>query len=169
MPLFKKPKTLFTVTQQGPHLVKRDADGRVVASVVAPKPTVAGAQSPQSIRTFRNAVYKMTDGGLDNIKKLIALRDGLPTETDLPDGRRVQGETPTPEVQRAAAMNLHEMLHGKAVAATEVVKAEKEAEDLEQYRAMSDADLAKAALPYLERVSRGELPEPEDAEAGENE
>ena len=37
---------------------------------------------------------------------------------------------------------------------TEVLKAEKEAEDLEQYRAMSDAELLKAATPFLERVGK---------------
>lgn len=148
MPLFK------TITQQGGVLVQRDAEGKIVEKVKAPIATVEGRQSPDARRSFRNALYKMTDGGVDNLKKLIALRDGVPSSVTLPDGRVVPGETPTPEVQRAAAMNLHEMLHGKAVAATEVRKAEQEAEDMEQYRAMSDADLAKAAIPYLERVKR---------------
>lgn len=158
---------LFKVSQQGGVLVKRDESGKVVAKAVAPKPTVEGRQSPEAKRSIRNALYKLTDGGLDNIKTLIRLRDGVPSEHKLPDGRVVTGEVPTPEVQRASAMNLHEMLHGKAVAATEVVKAAQAEEDMEQYRAMSDADLAKAALPYLERVHNGELPPPEDAEVEE--
>jgi len=64
-------------------------------------------------------------------------------------------ETPTVEVQRQAAKDVIEFLHGKAVAQTEVVNAEKEAEDLAQLTALTDEQLADAARPFLERVRKG--------------
>ena len=53
---------------------------------------------------------------------------------------------PSVETQRAAAKDIAEFLHGKAVAQTEVMKAEKENEDVMQYQALSDADLADMGL-----------------------
>lgn len=158
-----------TVKQQGGVLVKRDEEGKITAVATAPKPTVKGTQSPEAKRTFRNALYKMTDGGLDNIKTLISLRDGEPQVHEMPDGRKSEPIYPTPEVRRASAMNLHEILHGKPVAASEVLKAEKEAEDMERYRAMSNDELRAAALPWLERVERGEEVDAEIVEEKESE
>jgi hypothetical protein len=54
----------------------------------------------------------------------------------------------------AATKDLLDRGWGKAVAQTEVVKAELEAEDAAQYAAMSDDALREAARPFLERAQK---------------
>lgn len=120
------------VSRQGNKLVLRDANGKIVSAAARP-----ARQSPE---TWRRFLLRVTDNGQLIYERLVDLALGKPFRIEKPDGS-VVAETPTFEVQRAAAMNLLEMMHGKAVAQTEVVKAEKEAVKDAQLRSMSTAQL----------------------------
>lgn len=157
LPRFARRKTEMVETEtkpvekQGNVLVVRDAKGEVVASA-----NVAKAPTKES---WRRALAKLTNNGKDLDEILLSLAHGVPYEPTLPDGRKAEPIIPTPEVRRAAAMNLLENLRGKAVAQTEVLAAEKADEDLVQYAALSDAQLLEAARPWLERKQAKSLPE----------
>lgn len=144
---------LKMLVREGNKLVARDENKNVVTekgkavAVVLPKP-----DAPQE--TWRKSIARLTRNGRDMQDVLYNLAMGNAYEVKLPDGRVSEPIIPTAEVRRACAVTLHEWLHGKAVAQTEVMAAEKEAEDVQQYRALSDAELAAAAIPYLERIQQ---------------
>lgn len=142
MSLFKN-----RLTVQGKALVERAPDGEVT------KRAVALEKSPKLVN-FRSQLRQVTRGGLDQLATLANIANGLPWRAELPDGSTTDWMVPTTAERAEAARFLLEYQHGKAVPQTEVLKAEKEAEDLEQYRAMSDAELLKAATPFLERVGK---------------
>lgn len=123
--------------------------------------------------TWRRALSKLTNGGKDMQLVLLDLMNGnayTPRVFDR-DGKelpnvRCEPIIPSAEVRRAAAMNLHEMLHGKAVAETEVISSEREAEKVKQLESMSDAQLeAFIEGEYLE-FNEGEEPAPGEEDAG---
>lgn len=132
------------------HEIKKTSDGRPMSFEVAPK---------AKKETWRRALSKLTDNGklLDDV--LLNLAAGNAYTAKLPDGRESAPIVPSPEVRRAAAIDILHMIRGKPVSQTEVMAAEKEAEELEKYSAISDADLLAAVkdLPYLERVVDKEL------------
>jgi phosphoribosylcarboxyaminoimidazole (NCAIR) mutase len=86
---------------------------------------------------------RLTNDGKDVMEVLYNLAMGSAVISQLPDGRVSEPIIPSPEVRRAAAVDLLHMLHGKPVAQTEVVKAEQEAEDVAQYAALSDDELER--------------------------
>lgn len=149
MSLFKKK-----VAIQGEVLVERDEQGLVTRKAPAPEPKMP------VLANVRRQVRHMTRGGLDAYQVLINIMSGHPQKVKLPDGTESDWIVPTIETQRAAAKDIIEFLDGKAVAQTEVMKAEKEGEDVDQYRAMSDEALREAATSFLERVpAKKKLPE----------
>ena len=152
MSLFKKGR----VEVQGDRLVERDEKNEVV------KRSTPGFNMPP-LRNWRRQVRQMTDDGLDAYKVLINIMNGHPQKVKMPDGSESDWIIPSVETQRAAAKDIAEFLHGKAVAQTEVMKAEKENEDVMQYQALSDADLREAASRFLERAPK-KLPEGEPEE-----
>jgi hypothetical protein len=91
--------------------------------------------------TWRGVMRRLTNDGKDVMEVLYNLAMGNVLVAQLPDGRVSEPMVPSPEVRRAAAVDLLHMLHGKPVAQTEVVKAEQEAEDVAQYAALSDEQL----------------------------
>jgi hypothetical protein len=99
--------------------------------------------------TWRKALGKLTNNGADIHLVLINLMHGnayrpqVLDEKGNPTGQVMELVVPTPEVRRAASMNLHEMLHGKAVPETEVRIAEAEASKKVQLESMTDAELEK--------------------------
>jgi hypothetical protein len=132
---------MLPLKRQGAHLVARRADGTVKAHVRAQKTD----QRPQ---TWRRALSKLTNEGNDMLECLYALMHGNAYTPKVYDRFGKEDLTkeceviiPTAEVRRAAAMNLHEMLRGKAVAETEVIASEREAEKAKQLESMSDAQL----------------------------
>jgi hypothetical protein len=139
----------YKTARQGNNVVLReeklDASG-VPRSVVKAHALVTRADTRPE--TWRRALAKLTNGGKDMQLVLIDLMHGnayTPKVFDK-DGKERIGVScepiiPSAEVRRAAAMNLHEMLHGKAVAETEVVASEREAEKKLQLESMSDAQL----------------------------
>jgi hypothetical protein len=142
MSIFKK------VAVQGGVLVERDEKDNVTRVATPPEPRMP------ALKNWRRQVRQMTDNGLDAFKVLINIMNGQPQKVTLPDGKESDWIIPTLETQRAAAKDVIEFINGKAVAQTEVLAAEKESEEVDQYRAMSDADLRAAALPYLERAQK---------------
>ncbi len=87
---------------------------------------------------------------------LARFAEGRPWFAELPDGKCSAPIIPSSDVCLRAAMFLHETLHGKAVAQTEIQKAEKEAQDFEAVRALDDDELERRAAKILEarRVER---------------
>jgi hypothetical protein len=139
--------------KEGPFAVVRDKDGRVVHRQMDQK----GHR-----KNWRHWARLVTNDGLNQFEKMVAIAEGraFQTEITLPTGEKVLSEPMVPplSVQKEAAKDVFEFLHGKAVAATEVVKAEEEAKELERIRSMSDAELYR----LLERGT-------EDAEVIEDE
>jgi hypothetical protein len=109
------------------------------------------------ILNWRRQVRHMTNNGIDGFKVLINLMNGVPQKVTLPDGTESEWIIPTMEVQRQSAKDIIEFINGKAVTQSEVLKAEKEADDVAQYQAMSDEALQAAAAPFLERVKAKQL------------
>lgn len=144
MSLFKKT----TLSVQGGALVKRDVETGEVVEQAKPLP---GASLKKNMRA---QLRQVTNGGLDQLATLHAISQGLPWRAELPDGQHTDWIVPTTAERMQAAQLLWEYQHGKAVAQTEVLKAEQEADDLAQYRAYTDEQLAEAAIPYLERATK---------------
>jgi hypothetical protein len=124
------------LVQQGQIAVIRDDKGTVVAH--AP---LLPAKSRKE--TWRAALRRLTNNGADLHATLYNLSQGTPLTYTLPDGRTSEPIIPSPEVMRAAAVNLIEFLHGKAVAQSEVTKAEEDSVRLDQLSAYSDEELRK--------------------------
>jgi hypothetical protein len=103
------------------------------------------ARTPEGAKreTWRGVMRRLTNDGKDVMEVLYNLAMGNVLVAQLPDGRVSEPIVPSPEVRRAAAVDLLHMLHGKPVAQTEVVKAEQEAEDVAQYAALSDDELER--------------------------
>lgn len=153
-PVEAKPSTL---EKQGNRLVSRDAEGRIekaTSPVTVAKP-----------KNWRKATRELTNNGLDLIQRLYDLAMGSPHRAVLEDGQYTEWEVPGLETQRAAAKDLLEFLHGKAVAQTEVLKAAKESEEVEKYQALSDDALKE----FLKRVESGEEVDAEFAPLTEGE
>lgn len=147
LPRFKPPPVVLPpsdgVERQGSRLVKRHL-GKIEA-----------ATSPLTLanpKNWRKQAHEITNGGVDLLKKLYDIAMGVPFSAKLENGNYTEPEVPSLDTQRAAAKDLFEFINGKAVAQTEVLRAEKEAEDVEQYRALSDEQLNQ----FLERVREGE-------------
>ncbi len=144
------------MAKEGPYAVIRDEDGRVVHKHLDKK-------GPR--KNWKHWARLVTNNGMNQFEKMVAISEGraFQTEITLPTGEKVLSEPMIPPlaIQHQAALDVFELLHGKAVAATEVVKAEEEAKELERVRAMSDAELYR----LLERGTEdAELVEDTDEE-----
>lgn len=148
MSIFKKTSV------QGEVLVERDEKQNVIRRA----PPVPGAPAKVS---HRAQIRSLTNGGLEQLAVLRNIANGMPWRAELPDGSHTDWIVPTTAERMQAAQFLYEQQRGKAVAATEILKVEKEGEDLDQLSAFSDEQIDK----FLERVQRGEtltLPTGED-------
>jgi len=146
------------VTIQGGTLVTRDESGRIVNRAKHQPRDV-----PRAVN-WRKQARDLTDNGLDMLRVLINVANGAPCRPTLPDGSEGEWLVPTIAERRAAAKDVWEFIHGKAVAQTEVMQATKEAEDTAQYEALTDEQLRDAVRPFLERVDPAVLPEGGEAE-----
>jgi hypothetical protein len=113
--------------KEGPFAIIRDKDGRVVHRQI-------DQQGPR--KNWRQYARLMTNDGLDMFQKMVSIAKGeaFQTEITLPTGEKMLSEPMIPplSVQKEAAKDVFELIHGKAVAATEVVKAEEEAKEIER-------------------------------------
>jgi predicted CopG family antitoxin len=115
--------------------------------------------------SFRELIVKLTNNGQDQLEVLMAISRGqaiTPTLT-LPDGTIQYGEpvVPNATVMAQASKDLIEMMHGKAVAQTEVMKAAAESRHVEQARALSNSELEGQLIEAL--AERGKITLPGDA------
>ena len=97
---------------------------------------------------------------------LFKLAKGEAWMASLPDGRVSEPILPSSDVRLRAAVFLHETLYGKAVAQTEIQKAEHEAKEFEAIRALNDDELEREAMRIIDarKVSRLTAQQPELAE-----
>jgi hypothetical protein len=154
------------IKRQGNSLVKRETVevGGVPKQMVRAHAVVQrAAASPE---TWRKALAKLTNNGADMHVVLVNLALGNAYRPQVigpdgnPTGQVMELIVPTPEVRRASAHNVHEMLHGKAVAETELVAAEAEASKMRQLESMSDLELERYIEGDYTVLSPGEsIPE----------
>ena len=148
--------------KEGPFAVVRDSSGRIAHRQL-------DQGNPK--KNWRHFARLSTNNGLDLFEVMVKIARGEPLQSEmtLPTGEVVQTapQVPPPAVQLAAAKEVFEFIHGKAVAATEVIRAEEETQQLERLRAMSDMEL----MLMLERGDEeGELiVEPAEQEPAEQE
>ena len=134
---------LKLLERQSQRLVVRDAETKeVLSAVILPRDAAR--------KTWRSFLKRLTNNGEDLFVVLHNIATGIPQEVTLTDGR-VALKLPSFEVRRQAALDLLEFMHGKAVAQTEVVKAEEQTQELAQIEAMSVDELKAIAAPFLER------------------
>jgi hypothetical protein len=122
----------MTLHQQGQLTVARDSEGRVIEKAVG---------SIQKRSTWRSLLRKMTDNGAELYGIMLEIARGKPFTARLEDGRESEPIVPTPAVRLAAAKELVEFLHGKAVPQHLALQAEEEAQRVEQMQAMTDDQL----------------------------
>lgn len=128
------------LSKEGKHAVLRDSAGNVVTRV----------RSKGSEREdWRSILRRMTNNGQDQFTRIIEIAGGQPFVASLPDGRTSEPIVPPIMAQLQAAQFLLEMQHGKAVAQTEMRKAEAETRLVEQFRALSDAELKARVIDAL--------------------
>ena len=140
--------SLLKYMKQGGVIVARDETGKVV------KATPIKQEIVKTKRSWRAQLRAMDVTGIDDLIALKNIAHGIPQRREFPDGSFSEYQVPSFGEQRQALTTLIEIRFGKAVAQTEVVAAEKEAEDNEQYNAISDAALYEAAQPWLERIAK---------------
>lgn len=147
------------MVQQGSYVVLRDENNKPVAKQLV---------ISNDKKSWREALKKLTNNGEDVHVVLYNLARGTPIIHKLPDGRESEPVVPSPEVMRAAAMDLHRMMHGKEVAETEVIKAEEEAQKMQQLSAMSTRAILEELKPLLEANEPAELIEGTSDESDPN-
>ncbi len=138
--------------REGRYAVLRDSKGNLVTKVIAKK---------DDRENWRAVLRRLTNNGQDQFERLVAISMGEPFVAKLDDGRQSEPIIPTIMNQQLAAQFLIEQMHGKAVAQTEMRKAEAETKLVEQFRSMSDAELNALIFNSGEVVETERLPEGE--------
>lgn len=139
---------MLKLSRQGDRVVARDENGKVVGSSIVTRDATK--------RTWRRLLKEMTHDGADVMAVLHNLAMGH-AYTAVHDGKETEPIVPSPEVRRAAAMDLLTFLHGKPVAQTEVAKADEVAEEMVQYSAMSETELRRIVALSDAEKKRKEL------------
>ncbi len=148
------PPIFAKYARQGAHIVARANDGSIVRNPITGEQVRAVLPSRAGKETVRRALHRLTNGGEDLVLRMLNLSAGVPIEVPTVNGKQTDPIIPTAEVMMAATKDLLDRGWGKAVAQTEVLKAELEAEDASMYAAMTDDQLKEAARPFLERNIR---------------
>lgn len=140
------------IEKNGPFAVVRDSKGNIVH-----KQLDKGSKK----ENWKHVARLVTNNGMDMLEKLISIGRGEVQQTTftLPTGETMLTEPLVPPIsdQRQAAKDVFEFIHGKAVAATEVVRAESEAEQMARLQSMSDDELRRlaAGIEDAELVEQG--------------
>lgn len=138
--------------KEGAFAVIRDANGRI---------THRQLDQGRPKHNWRHYARLQTNNGMDMFEVMVRVARGeaLQTTITLPTGEKVLSEphVPPAAVQVQAAKDVFELIHGKAVAATEVIKAEEESQQLERLRSLSDRELL--ALLDEAGITEGEIVE----------
>lgn len=130
--------------KEGAYVTLRTEKGSLLAKAVN-RPEYA----KQPKRSWRAIMLQLTDGGIEQLTVLRELSLGTPLVARNAAGQETEPIVPSPEVRRAAAKDLLEFMHGKAVAQTEVAQAEAQHRILEQVQALSDQELEQRVRQYL--------------------
>lgn len=137
---------MTSARQRGGLVEIRTENGKALTKVLADKNAKV---------TGRAIVRALSNNGVDLYAKLYDIAMGKPFVYKMDDGRESQPLFPSLDVQRQAAKDLVELTFGKAVPQTEVIKAELEAQNLEQLEALSDEQLWNIATKKREALSAG--------------
>lgn len=143
-------------TDQDKFIVLRGEDGKAIKRVLK-------GDTPKA--TIRQAVKSISNNCLDYYLILDDIAKGRPRAVVLPDGRIGEPLVPTLQMSLVASTTLIELIQGKAVAQTEVEKAEASAIIMDQLHAMSDAQLLEIVNAESVRVE----PAPSSSEADDEE
>lgn len=154
-------------SQFGSLVILRDESGKAIHKVL-------GGDGVKPKVTARAALRKLTNNGLDLYLRLYDISMGKAHVVKLDDGRETEPMVPSIDVQRQAAKDLIEFMHGKAVAQTEIIKADEQHAEQEQLQAMSDDQLwalvhnktkeLTNAEPQLERLDAASQATADDTE-----
>lgn len=90
---------------------------------------------------WRAMLRRLTNNGQDQFERMVSISRGEPFTAKLEDGRESEPLVPSIMAQFTAGQFILEQLHGKAVAQTEMRKAEAETKLVEQFRSMSNKEL----------------------------
>lgn len=138
---------------EGRWAVLRDSKGEIVAKT---------PDKGNDTKNWRSVLRKITDGGQMPMLVLAEIARGEVFIPKLPDGSEGEPQVPGTMARLTAAQLLHEQLYGKAVAQTEIVKAEEETKLQAQVQALSDSELQAKVFAYLEKraIKADNDPEP---------
>ena len=148
------------LVKEGKYAVLRDSAGNIVTRVVS---------KDNEREDWRSILRRMTNNGQNQFQRIVEIADGVPFEAKLSDGRTSEPIIPPITAQLQAGQFLLEMMHGKAVAQTEMRKAEAETKLVEQFRALSDSELKAKVIDAL--AKKNALPQgpPEQGDTDGNE
>lgn len=119
---------------------------------VSPQPDLEKSISGRAKlpKSWRAQLREITNNGKELAEIMLSLAKGDAWQVRLPDGRVSAPVLPSSDVRLRAAVFLHETLFGRAVAQTEIVKAEQESREMDAIRALSDDQLEQEAARILE-------------------
>lgn len=120
------------LTREGRYAVLRDSKGNIVTKVLSKK---------NEREDWRAILRRLTNNGQDQFENMVDISNGKPLQVKLEDGRESEPIIPGVMARIAANQFLLEMMHGKAVAQTEMRKAEAETKLVEQFRSLSNKEL----------------------------
>ena len=126
---------------EGSFAVLRDAKGNIITRT-------ANRRSEKD--NWREILKKLTDGGQMPMTVIVDIAQGAAFTPRLEDGSTAEPMVPNTTTRLVAAQWLHEQMFGKAVAQTEIVKAEAETKVQAKVAALSDAELQAQVFAYLE-------------------
>ncbi len=121
--------------------VVHDKNGNAVVHKVA-------KNAPKA--TWRAFLREMTNNGEDLLTAIWNIGQGVPFSATH-KGQELEPQVPTAEVRLRALEYLATMNFGKAPAASEVMQAEVQAEEMARLSAMSEAQLREIAAPLLQK------------------
>lgn len=149
----------MTLVKQGPHVTIRGPNGEITKKVTL---------LSEDKSSWRAALKRLTGNGKSLYEAMYNLAMGVPIVHRLSDGRVSEPVCPSPEVMFRAQQALIEMMHGKAVAQSEVSKAEEDERLRDSFKAMSEAELwamlEKRRKEFSATAEPAVLPEPEAEE-----
>jgi hypothetical protein len=145
------------IQKEGRFMTLRDSAGNLITRVV---------DKGDERENWRNIMRRLTNNGQNQMEKLADISMGHAFTATMPDGRESEPMIPTLQLQAVTSQVILEMLHGKAVAQTEMRKAEEETKLVEQYRSLSDNELRAKVIDALAQRKVDVLPEPAPADNG---
>jgi hypothetical protein len=112
---------------------------------------VANSRPEVRVKSWRDSLRQRLGANGEKLHEiLVDLAEGRAWMAELPGGLCSAPVLPSSDIRLRAAMFLQETLYGKAVAQTEIQRAELEAKEFESVRALTDDELELEAARILE-------------------